>query len=273
MADRDIVATLSEQVGLALAPFASASATPGGLRDFLETLGWLFPTPPASVSALGTPIGEVAGIVEPGDVSSDQVPALLAALGAAVGAIADLQSASDVPDEFKAEFPRQLLDYLVVEYLFLNQPAWAFFLYAIGIVRFEPVEATGERPAFTRRVFALEDLDDLFSDPLTYLKTGYQWDTPDFEGDRLTASLRGLLDAWGLPVRERPVASDQTLAALTTVRCPGWMSSIQASRSCCWKTITTRMWRPASDCSCCLRRPRTNRGSHCSRLPRRPSIR
>ncbi len=214
MADRDIVAILAGEVGLAFEPFADAADTPARLVDFLELLGWQFTTPPAPVTELSTSIDAVLAIVTPGDVGTDQIPALLSALADAFGAIADLESASGLSDDFKAEFPRQLVDYLLVEYLFSYRPAWGFFLYALGIVRYDAVGPQAGRGSFVRRTFAFEDLGDLLSDPLGYLKTGYEWGTPDFEGDRLTQALTGLLKAWNFRLRELPVDPPQVLAQL-----------------------------------------------------------
>lgn len=214
MSERDTVEVIAEELALALQPLTAALSSPAALRDFLEELGWDFPAPPAALNSLQAPAEQAFALATRGDgVGDADLTALLSGVRAAFGAIADLQSAAGVTDEFRNEFPRQLLDYLLVEYLLQQQPRWGYLVRALGIIRLEPVAAAGGRPAYVRRVFAFEDLGSLLGDPLGFLAGVYRWGQSDFAGDRLVTSLAGMLDGWELPAREE-LLDPQTAAQL-----------------------------------------------------------
>jgi len=203
MAIRDTVAVLAGELGLAFQPLAAALRTPATFRDFLEELGWNFATPPAALDALRQPVVDLVTLVSGPPLEDSQLDDLLIDVLAAFAAVSDLGSASGLSEEFKRDFPRQLADYLLARYFIVQQPRWGFLLMALGVIRFEDAPATAERAAIERPVFAFEDLDDLLSDPLAFLKGSYHWGQSDFAGDRLAQSLVGLLEAWGFPVPER----------------------------------------------------------------------
>ena len=199
MSALDTVASLAAEIGLALEPLAVILSTPDKTRDFLLLLGWQFDTPPPEVAALGPVVNAVVDFAVQDDGNVD-VDSLLPAVAQAVAAIAELENSNTLPADFKSEFPRQLFDYLFVEYLFASRPGWAFLLWAIGIIQLVPQDLGGARVPFTRRVLALTDIQSLLSDPLGYLKTSYAWGTSDFDGRRLQFTLQGLLTSWGFAV-------------------------------------------------------------------------
>ena len=174
MAEFDTIATLATEFGIAFKRVSASFRTPEAYADFLEKLGWRFSPVPPEVVALQAPIGALVDFVSDGPLDEGDVPELISRLGAAFGAIADLANASNLPDDFKSEFPRQLADFVVVDYFLTRQPRWGFLLMALGIIQLID-EPAGARPPFIRRVFAVENLSPLFSDPLTYLKTTYKW--------------------------------------------------------------------------------------------------
>ena len=134
---------------------------------------------------------------------------------AAFSAISDLQSAGGLANDFKNEFPRQLVDYLLVEYLTGKQPQVGYLLMTLGYHPAEEKPAAGSRPAYLRRVFAFEDFSSLLNDPLVFFKNGYHWGQSDFSGEKLVGSMADMLEAWGFVVREE-VLDAQTLANLNT---------------------------------------------------------
>ena len=199
MAEFDTIATLATEFGIAFKRVSASFRTPEAYADFLEKLGWRFSPVPPEVVALQAPIGALVDFVSDGPLDEGDVPELISRLGAAFGAIADLANASNLPDDFKSEFPRQLADFVVVDYFLTRQPRWGFLLMALGIIQLID-EPAGARPPFIRRVFAVENLSPLFSDPLTYLKTTYKWGQSDFDGQFLGDVLAVLLTKWGLSV-------------------------------------------------------------------------
>jgi hypothetical protein len=214
MADRDPLNVLAEELALALQPLSAAFSSPDALRDFLQELGWDFSAAPSPLDSLRAPVEQVlqlASSVE--SVEAADIGRLLNGIRAAFNAISDLSSAGGLANDFKNEFPRQLVDYLLVEYLLRNQPRWGNLLLALGVVRLERVAAAPPRPAYLRRIFAFEDFGAFFNNPLVFFENAYHWGGSDFRGELLIESLAGLFAAWGLEVRQQSLDA-QTLAVL-----------------------------------------------------------
>ena len=136
----------------------------------MERMGWQFNSIPAALNSIRTPAESIAAIIRAGEFDSSEMPQLLAAVAAliaAANAVASQPAGSFPPGldvaTFKNEFPRQLIDYLLVEYLSRRQPGWANLLKLAGVLRLEDIAAAGSRPAFTRRTVAWEDLAKFLS--------------------------------------------------------------------------------------------------------------
>ncbi len=112
-------------------------------------------------------------------------------------------SASGLASDFKNEFPKQLVEYLLVEYLLNQQPRWGYLLMALGVIRLEEIPAQGTRPAYLRRTLAFGDFGELIDNPLVFFKNAYRWGQSDFDSDGLIQSLYGLFTAWNLEVDEQ----------------------------------------------------------------------
>ena len=131
MSDQDTIAVIATEIGSALQPVGSAFRSPQSFSAFMESLGWNFNAVPAALNSLTAPAEQISAILQNGEVESGEIPQLLAAIAgfiAAANAVAS-QPAGSFPAgldvaSFKNEFPRQLIDYLVVDYLFRRQPGW-----------------------------------------------------------------------------------------------------------------------------------------------------
>ncbi len=194
---------LSERVGFGLMPLHEALRDADSLRDFLEEFGWDFVAAPASLLALQPAIQlaveNATGIVHDADIS---LAVVLPSLVAAFNGIAALQSASDLPADFRAEFPAQLVDYLLVRQLLDNVPGWGALLQAIGVVRIEDVAAASARPEYQRYVLDRAKLIDYLQEPLATLKSTYRWGDSDFDGQGMLRSAVELAQRWGAEVYE-----------------------------------------------------------------------
>lgn len=147
MSNRDTLTVLAEELALTLQPLTTAFTSPEALRDFLEDLGWDFTGVPAALDGLRVPVEQVFNLADSSEeVSAADIGTLLDGIRAVFNAISNLQSASGLTDDFKNEFPRQLVDYLLVEYLLGQQPRWGYLLLALGIIRLEERPAAGARP-------------------------------------------------------------------------------------------------------------------------------
>ncbi len=211
--DRNTIAVLAEELALALQPLSAAFTSPEALRDFLEELGWDFNAVPAAIDALKAPIEQAFSMVDGETIDTGQIPRLLEQIRNAFNAIGNLNSAGGLANEFKDEFPGQLGQFLIVEYLLKQHPGWGYLLMTLGVIRLEETAATATRPAYTKRVFAFRDFNQLFNNPLVFFKNGYQWGQPGFEGERFLASLNSLLTSWGFNLQPRSLDAN-TLSVL-----------------------------------------------------------
>src|SRR6266550_723885 len=171
MADeRDTIGVIAEELGFTLAPLVAAFSLPGALRDFLKDLGWDFGAVPPALNNLKAPAEQVLSLVQGGTIDPRQIPSLLTAIRGAFDAISNLRSAAGLTNDFKNEFPEQLVEYLLAEYFLNRQSKWGHLLKTIGVIRLEDVAAAGGRPAYLRRVFAFQDFSQLFNDPLIFFR-------------------------------------------------------------------------------------------------------
>ena len=208
MSDQDTISTLGTEIGSAFEPLALAFRSPAGFSALMERMGWQFDSVPAALNSIRPPAESVAAVIQGGEFDSSEMPQLLAAIAALIAAangVASQPAGSFPPGldvaAFKNEFPRQLIDYLLVEYLSRRQPGWANLLKVIGVLRLEDVAASGSRPAFTRRTVAWEDLAKFFSDPTLILRNAYHWAQADFKDEGLLGNVADALDGWHIDYR------------------------------------------------------------------------
>jgi hypothetical protein len=203
MADRDTLAALVEELGLALAPLTDALDGPGPFTELMFTLGWDMTSVPPALAALEAPARSVSELVEGGEIDAESAPALLQAIGSALGAISDLGSATGLPGTvdaaaFVAEFPRQLVDYLAVEYLLDYQPRVGELLKLAGVIRLVEVPAAGTRKEFVRRVIAWEDIAEVLDDPAGIFRNAYQFGQPTFDQEAFIENVADAAEAFGI---------------------------------------------------------------------------
>ena len=97
-------------------------------------------------------------------------------------------------NQFATELPTRLFDYLVVRRL-EDVAGAAEVLDFIGFIERVTVPSSDpQHPAFTRRALHLDQLTAFVSDPLTQLRTKYQWGDASFTGLPLLQKLEALLN-------------------------------------------------------------------------------
>ena len=83
---------------------------------------------------------------------------------------------------FKAEFPQQLIDTLVIDHLGNRLGGWGTLLTLAGVIRVEDIAASGSRPEFIRRSIAWADLGNTLNAPAGVAKDAYLWGPARFPG-------------------------------------------------------------------------------------------
>ncbi len=208
MAEPGTLQSFAIAVGEALRPLVRATESVTEFSGFMRRLGWettQFIAPVSNLAPLVKAVDEV--VTREGLTESDGVQLLghLAEFFAALRALASVGSGQlpSTMDEtaFKREFPSQLRDYLIIEYLLSGQPRLGRLLEVLGVLRLQKVAAAGNRPAFVRRQVAWADLASLLDDPGGVFRNAYRWGDDAFEGVRLLEATYGLADACGLGVQ------------------------------------------------------------------------
>ena len=105
-------------------------------------------------------------------------------------------------DDFVANLAKNLIDYLVVNYLQSAIPLFAIFLEFFGLIE-ETEENVGSTnpllPPYTKKNLRLDRIPTFLESPAKLAKELYDWGDTDFTGEKLFRMLEKLLNAMGLP--------------------------------------------------------------------------
>ena len=120
-------------------------------------------TLPAPIQAIGGSVGALVDILEAGEIDASSVEAAISAIVGVINAIQALSGqASAFPPtvdqaQFAAEFPEQLIDFLVGRLPALQHPFWGQLLRTLGVITLEQVPA-GQPPGVSQAAIASADL-------------------------------------------------------------------------------------------------------------------
>lgn len=231
MSATDTLADIIHELVSAFEPLAEAVEGPEEFSAFMAALGWdvsnlIGPVHDAAVVATG-----VRSQIQEDSATTPGSSNLMAGLQQVIGAIRGLTSigSGDLPASidagaFRNEFPRQLLDFLVVGHLLNRRPRVGAFLRLVGVIRVRDVPAAGNRPAYRAREIAWSDLARVFQNPAAVFTDAYRWGQDNFDGTAFLYAAYQLAAACGLDVSVRTptesernyLLADATLAALGT---------------------------------------------------------
>jgi hypothetical protein len=218
MAGKDTLTVIAEQLGLALSPIQSALSGPDEFSALMLELGWDTATPIAAVQNLGAIAANILNAVEDG-LDESQAASVIGQLVNFFSAVSSLSSASGLPAtidpaEFASDFPGQLVDFLVADYLLNYHRVLGAGLLAAGVIRKTLKPAAGKRPAYIRMDIAWNDIGNVLNDPLGVFRNAYSWGGPAFDQKLFLQNMNALGQGFGLTVFSSPV-SGLMKAALT----------------------------------------------------------
>jgi hypothetical protein len=105
------------------------------------------------------------------------------------------------------EFPRQLVDYLLITYLQRFHPQLAFALRALGVIRAVYVAAHRQPSgAHTRYVVDITELATTLRQPELVLRNAFGWGTADFDYPEFASQVDNLLMTIGVDTSIEPVS-------------------------------------------------------------------
>ncbi|MFT5822533.1 MAG: hypothetical protein ACI8ZM_003789 [Crocinitomix sp.] len=193
---------IGEELGKAFLPLKNIVSSIDSFESFMYELGW-------EINVIPTPISDLIGSVNAmqlsltpilnGDTTISNFTTLFDAVKQLVEDIQDLGSAdfSGFPDlladGFLAEFSKQMVDYLIIEYLYKNQKSIGYFASLSGLITETVIPPTGNRPSYLNRKIEWSHIPMLLSDPLQVWENVYGWGTYDFKQETLMFNMQRFL--------------------------------------------------------------------------------
>src|SRR5215468_726032 len=190
MASRDTLLEIASEIAAAFEPLLNAAASPEDFQAFMGALGWDVSQVVTPVKDVFTLAGAAVELVESIDDDSAPPPDMGGLLHALIGLITSARqlgsiAPGDLPagidaQEFRDQFPVQLIDYLLVRHLAIRYPLVASGLRLAGVIRIERTGATATRLAYTRCEVAWPDLANVLSDPAAVFRNAFGWGQAEF---------------------------------------------------------------------------------------------
>src|SRR4029079_15246520 len=139
MAANDTLATIAQELGLALTPLKTAVVSEDIFSGFMRLLGWNTAGYIPAVQNLGAIVNTTLDLVED-DLDDAEALTVIGQVVNFFQAVSQLSSASGLPAtidaaEFASDFPGQLVDYLVGSYFLDNRPTLGATLLTAGVIR------------------------------------------------------------------------------------------------------------------------------------------
>lgn len=248
MAELGTFETILSEVGKALLPLKGALSSRESFFSFMLKLGWQaddIPQPLRDLNAgLDTLFSNLRKIVGAGlsvegsvslesasastSISIDDISALKNAVEQIVKGIQDIATAPDaaIPaslraDNFKNIFPKQLVDYLLINYLTTHQASLAFAFRAFGIIKGKYIPATGNRLPFVEYTLDFKDLPRVLENPGLVLENAFGWGSDDFDYRFFVSQVDDLFMTLGIDVFIEEIRRDVASKIEGGIEIPG----------------------------------------------------
>lgn len=215
MESQDTLTVIAQEIGTVFLPVHDALQTPENFVDFMRTLGWDFSAPIPLFNELKPVLKVLSEMVENEEFDASTVVQLTGQIKNIVAAIKNLSSASPAsfpstidPTAFASEFPQQLLEFLMVEYLLNDQAKIGAVFQAVGIIRVSEVAASGKRLAYHKKEIAWNDLGNFFNDPKAVFANAYNWGSDTFKTQYFRDAIFKLGSALDLPFSQELLHPD-----------------------------------------------------------------
>jgi Family of unknown function (DUF6603) len=228
MSQQDTFSQAVEKLALALLPLRNAISSPERFVSFMAQMGWQVDSVPEPLVSLGSGLGELITTLQRiisteqsgADINLADVDALLQSVQDIFHGIEAIRTAPDaafppslIADNFKTEFPAQLVQFLVITHLTRLHPRLAFVLRALGVIRISYVPAAGNRRPYMRYRIDFSDLPRVLEDPSLIFTNAYGWGTDSLDYETLFQHLENLLLSLEVDVA-RPILRRETANVL-----------------------------------------------------------
>ena len=204
---RSTLAALAQEFGDALDPLRLAFENEDAFIGFMLSLGWNATGTIQPIQDLSVLVDGVAELIGDDGVDPARVGELVGRLDRVFSTVRGLSTigagavgASIDINEFRAAFPRQLLDLLVVLHLQRRKPKIGRLLELLGIISQRPIDQSATRPAYLRRRVEWRAFIRALRDPSAPFRDAYRFGESDFEGVRLLDVVYALGQGYGLDI-------------------------------------------------------------------------
>ena len=212
METQDILTKLAKEVGIAFLPLQKALQSDTEFKNFMNALGWNFSKRTPIFTNMKAALDLLKNMVENANFDLNtalqlrgQVKNLIAAIKAIETAgIGSFPNTVDFAD-FKSKFPKQLLQYLVVEYLQNYKKEIAAALQIAGIIHLKEMPSIGIVPPYTIKEIIWSDLGRFFNDPTSVFKDAFGWGTNGFDAEAIRKAVFALATSLDFKIAEKKI--------------------------------------------------------------------
>lgn len=194
MNNNDPRTVLAKELAAILEPLSRASKSPDGVIGFLADMGWPLSSISSALQDLFNKAALAAGRI---DGATASPATFFESITLFFDAIEEVRRDELLPSEFISHFPRQLVDYLVSNWLIRSHSRIAFILHAARLIELDTRPAAGAWGEHLHFAVRFEDFATLLSNPLEYIKNRYAWGGA-FESNTAFVNLARVLRAFSV---------------------------------------------------------------------------
>lgn len=210
----DTLTKLAREIGIAFLPLQKALQSDSEFKKFMNNLGWDFSIPTPVFKNMKAALDLMKNIVENANFDINTALQLRVQIKNLIAAIKAIKTAADSnfpitvnASSFKAKFPQQLLQYLIVEYLQNSKSEIAAALQIAGIIRLRNMPDVGSIPKYIAKEIIWSDLGRFLNDPTSVFKDAFDWGNNTFDIEAIRQAVLALAASLDFDVLEEQLHS------------------------------------------------------------------
>ncbi len=209
MSGYSTLSALYHEMAKVFSPLAHIADSPEAFRRFMWALGWYaedMPTSFTDLKAYASTLVDILDDIADGErPAPDQYAELVSAVSGVIKGIKKIAEtpSSEFPAElianhFLEEFPRQLIDHLLADYLFTYNPTVFGVFTTCGLIEVTEIEQTETRPNYLDYRIIWEHITTLITDPNQVFIRTYGWGEDNFNPFLIYQHVLFLLNTLGV---------------------------------------------------------------------------
>jgi len=204
MADNTFLGSFVTQYATLVLPLKEALESESKFRALFLDLGWSIPNPP--VSEAQAIVGTIDSLIDnldnlPSSPTELDMISLLADVSGVflsvknfADAVADTTTGiGNLQGIFKSEFPKDLFNYLICNYLQETSNTAFNSLVALNIINYIDIEENEPRPEYVKIKIDYTNLGTLITNPTQLIKSVVEWSTQSYDFENIAAILMDFL--------------------------------------------------------------------------------